>query len=171
MSATHLKAGATLLTTAVLVGALGAWTAYSFENTGNDEEGGSLRTRAFRLLQLYPNIAADSSLLVALQEPAHLFFQVDANATRHLLDSLELLVSTFSKLAQGSQKPAEVATALRARREASTRLHALVRKARRKKPLLACEMDEDLQTLKTCMDGYIHNCLQQSSLNLMERLS
>ena len=48
-------------------------------------------------------------------------------------------------------------------------LYALVRKARRKKPLLACDMDEDLQRLKTCMDGYIYNSMQQSSLNLMER--
>jgi len=156
------------------LGALGAWAFNSWgggreAGAGADDSGDPLRANALTLLQKYPHLTGDSNMYVALQEPVPLFLQVDSEAVRPLLGSLDTLVSTFSDLHRGSTRPADVAIALRARREASNRLHALTRKARQEKPLLASEIDEDLQTLKKCMDGYIHNCMQQSNLNMMER--
>ena len=154
------------------LGALGAWALASWGGGGDasaEDAEDPLRGTALTMLQTYPNLVADPNMYVALQEPVPLFLQVDSEAVRHLLASLDALVGTFTGLHRGSTRPGDVATALRARREASNRLHALTRKARQRKPLLASELEEDLQTLKKCMDGYIHNCMQQSNLNLMER--
>jgi hypothetical protein len=60
---------------------------------------------------------------------------------------------------------------LKCRREVSRLLLVLVRKARQTRPLLASDIDEDLETVRKCIEGYIHNCMQQSNLNVMEQRS
>jgi hypothetical protein len=157
------------------LGALGAWAAFNWSTSGGEGDGGDeadpLRSRAIALLQAYPNVASDSNLYVALQEPVPVFLQVDADMVRLLLESLDLLVGTVVSVNHGSTRPGDVAKAIRARREANNRLHALVRKSRQTKPLLASELEEDLQTIKKCVDGHVHNCMHQSNLNIMENVA
>ena len=34
--------------------------------------------------------------------------------------------------------------------------------------MAASDIEEDIQAIKKSMDGYIHNCMQQSNLNIPE---
>ena len=155
------------------VGALVSWAAFSSKREGvpggGSGQGDGLKEDALGLLHEYPNLCRDSNLYVALQEPVLLFLQLDQESTRQFLRNLEQLASLFLVIRDGSTKPGDIAVALKRRREASNRLHALLRKARQKKPLAASELDEDVEVIRKSMEGYIHNSMQQSNLNIMER--
>ena len=127
--------------------------------------------RATAMLEMYPLVLRDGAILSALQEPVPLFLQLDTIATQDLLQSLEELIRVFFNLRDGSTQPSMVSDALRARRAASNRLLCLVRTAKQQKPLAACDIEEDVEMLKKSMDGFVHNCMQQSNLNIMETLT
>ena len=153
------------------VGALVSWAAFASKREGGlggSGQGDGLKEGALGLLHEYPNLCRDSNLYVALQEPVLLFLQLDQESTLQFLRNLEQLASLFLVIRDGSTKPGDVAVALKLRREASNRLHALLRKARQKKPLAASELDEDVAVIRKSMEGYIHNSMQQSNLNIME---
>ena len=156
----------------ILLGsALGAATALLWSSSGGQEDVTSSKTgeNAAEVLAARRHLSSDGSLCAALQEPVLLFLSLDAPGTRRLLDDIDNLARVFAQLRQGDARPSQVSLALQARREANNRLHALIRKARQARPLLACELSEDFDELKRIMDGFVHNCVQQSSLNLMER--
>lgn len=167
----------TLLGGILVGGALGGVTAWMLSD--KSDEGGEttersteeLMHRAAVLLGRFPLVQRDGAIVSALQEPVPLFLQLDPVATQEFLQSLEELIHVFLNLREGSTQPSKVSDALRARREASNRLLCLVRKARQRKPLAACDIEEDVETLKKSMDGFVHNCMQQSNLNIMETLS
>ena len=153
------------------VGALVSWAACASKREGAPGGGGqgnSFKENALCLLHKYSNLCSDSNLYVALQEPLLLFHQLDQETTSQFLRNLEQLASLFVSIRNGSTKPGDVAVALKLRREASNRLHALLKKARQKKPLAASELDEDIEVIRKSMEGYIHNSMQQSNLNIME---
>lgn len=133
------------------------------------EQAGAQGNVAVSVLQSYPHVWNDCTLQVALQEPVLLFVDLDRDTTLQFLDSLEQLCGVAARLRGGYAKPGIVATAIRSRRDVSRLLHALVRKARQKRPLLATELDEDLESVRKSIDGYVHNCMQQSNLNVMEQ--
>lgn len=125
---------------------------------------------AEKLLALYPHAMADGCMRAALLEPVQLFMQVDECATREFLQSLDKLVAIFIRLREGARQPSKVSEALQTRRSASNRLLSLVRKTRQKLPLAVCDVEEDIETIKKAMEGLVHNCLQQSNLNMMESM-
>ena len=125
-----LDDSATRLIRGVLVGgSIGALVSCAAYSATSAASGPKEAPDTFALLGAYPNICNDSNLYVALQEPSLLFQQLDQQAARNLLQNLENLAELFSKLRAGCSKPGEIAVALKERREASNRLHSLVRKA------------------------------------------
>jgi hypothetical protein len=97
-----------------------------------------------------------------------LFQQLDPAGARGLLESLDKLAALFMELSAGSAKPGIIPLVLKARREASNRLHALLRKAWRGQPFAASEIEQDVQSIKKSMEAYVYNSMQQSNLNLLQ---
>ena len=138
------------------LGALFAWAMLSSRREGPE---------GAEYLNAYPQLCTDSILYVSLQEPLRVFQQCDSGAARGLLESLERLVGLFRELSAGSTAPRVLPLILKEKREASNRLHALVRKAWKAQPFAASELEQDIQSIKNCLEGYVHNSMQQNGLN------
>ena len=151
-----------VLTTAAFW-AIGASSDFS----ASDESAGASVPVA-TLLGPYKNIIVDGVLWDAVSEVAPVFYRFDPDLTQDLLMHLDKLLSTFASLRTGITKPAYVASALSARRQSRKRMDMLIRLVRRKQPILASDLTEGCKIINIAMDGHVHNCMQQSSLNLIE---
>lgn len=160
-----------VLRTVVAGGALGALVSwfYALYQQGNHEEKDKVDVGpAMSLLHTHKLVCADGVLYVALQEPVSLFYKLDLTATRGFLNHLEALMNYFSLLRGGGGNPGDIGQAIKQRREANIRLRALQRLLRRSKPMAASDLEEDILTIQKIMDGCIHNCMQQSNVNILE---
>jgi hypothetical protein len=153
-----------LVTGAVLGGLLGAALSWASVPGPADADDNA----ALRALQSFAWLPQDRTMFAALQEPTLLFLQVDRASAMEFLRSADELVALFGALRAGQCKPSLVSDALRVKREASNRLMLLQRQARQTRPLTASEVEEDILTVSKILEGYVHNCMQQSNLNLME---
>ena len=144
------------------LGVLAAWASRSFHSEQDTASVAGPQQTVLTTLHEYASVCTDSNLYVALQEPVLLFMKLDESGTRLLLRSLDELISIYAQLTQGIVGPGAVASALNKRRRASSQLRLLRSTARQKRPLLASELDEDLDVVQKCLDGYVHNCMQQS---------
>ena len=104
----------------------------------------------------------------SLQEPLILFYNTHEQGTRAFLKHTDALIERFTLLRAGIKRPREMPLVLRERRETSNRLHMLVRTARRKKTMASSEIQEDVELIKTNLDGYVNNNMQLSNLNIIE---
>lgn len=138
------------------LGALFAWAVLSRRREAPERAEG---------LGAYPRLCTDSILYVALQEPLRVFRQCDSAAAQELLESLDRLVGLFLELSAGSTAPRVVPLILKEKRDASNRLQALLRKAWKAHPFAASELEQDVQSIKNSLDGYVHNSMQQVGLN------
>lgn len=150
------------------VGALIAWYATSSPISSPQSESAQSNSGVLGLLDKHKYICSDSVLYTTLQEPLILFYNTNDLGTRAFLKHTDALIERFMVLRTGVRRPREIPLVLRERREASNRLHSLVRDARRKRPIAASEIHDDVETIKKILDGYVHNCMQQSNLNILE---
>lgn len=150
------------------LGALFAWYATSSPTSLSESESIKSNSGALGLLDEHKYICGDSILYTTLQEPLILFYNTDEPGTRAFLKHTDALIERFAVLRTGISRAGEIPLVLRERREASNRLLILLRDARRKRPLAASEICEDVETIKKTLDSYVHNCMQQSNLNILE---
>ena len=150
------------------VGLLIGWTLFSSLKSKTDAESDGGVVDVFRG---YPRLCGDAVLYVALQEPVLVFQRLDPTGTHRLLHSLNEMTDIFVRLRVGTVQPALVARVLSARRLAAKELSQLMLQAMRTKPTEASEMEEDIKAIRTSMEGCVHNCMQQSNLNLMEQVA
>ena len=151
-------------------GFLGGFVCWIFKNLQTDNHTLVSKTKqeqAAAEIQLYSAIKSDRQLASLLEEPLAVFMQVDMQASKDFLQSIQDLVTVFHKLLQGSAKPSNVSHALRTRREALNRLQALIKKSRTLKPVEISDMHEDFESIKKSLDNFVHNSMQQSNLNIM----
>lgn len=157
--------------TVVAGGALGAfigWCAMSSPKAGTERACETTGSRALGLLESHKYVCSDSILYTTLQEPLILFYDTNEPRTRSFLKHADTLIEHFAFLRSGKRRAGEIPLVLRERREASNHLLLLLRDAKRKRPMAASEIQEDIEMIKKILDGYVHNCMQQSNLNLLE---
>ena len=159
-----------LLQGTLIGGSLGAFIAWGLMSKWSQvaENEDKALADSLALLHAHRQLCSDSILYVALQEPLRVFQQCDSAGAQGLLQSLNRLVSLFQELSAGSTAPEAIPRILKEKREASNRLHALLRKAWRAQPFAASEIEQDIQCIKKSIDGYVHNSMQQSTLNLLK---
>uniref|UniRef100_A0A6C0BZU5 Uncharacterized protein n=1 Tax=viral metagenome TaxID=1070528 RepID=A0A6C0BZU5_9ZZZZ len=153
------------------IGAFVAWYLSSCSASTASNERAPRNEGALGVLDEHEYICRDSILYTTLQEPLILFYSTNQLGTRAFLKHTNSLIERFSVLRTGVRRPREIPLVLRSRREASNRLHILLREARRKRPMAASDIQEDVETVKKILDGYVHNCMQQSNLNLLENVT
>ena len=128
------------------VGALFAWSVTSPQTV--DTETASNNTGILKLLDEHRFICADSTLYTTLQEPLILFYTTNAVATKAFLKHTDCLIQRFFDLRSGLKRPQEIPLVLKERRQASNRLHILVRDTRKKRPMAASEIQEEVEVIK-----------------------
>lgn len=112
----------------------------------------------------YKHIYADGGLLANLHEPVEVFVAIDREACADMLRAFEELASIYTKCRTGDGRPSLVAEALKAKRSANSRLTALLKMARQRKPAAASEILRDVDALKKNLADYIYNISQEQSL-------
>ena len=159
----------TSIFTNILVGGILSTLCYLTwqKKIGNCYETENIEDKVTGIISKYPCLYSDRHLCAVLEEPITLFMQINESATRNLLQNVDNLLSIFVNLLQGCAKPSLVASVLKARRATTNHLYILIKEAKRKRPLEVSDMQEDFKVINTSLDNLVHNCMQQSNLNIM----
>ena len=130
-----------------------AWKRSGVTSSGEEDE-----------LASYPSVYRNPTLRALLQDATPVFKALDSTTFHCMLHSLNDLCKIYESCRSGDARPVLVAQALERRRQASTCLSSLSKKARQQKPMAASDLSEDLLGLNKFLEDQLYNITQEQSL-------
>jgi len=126
------------------------------------------RDKVQDIIDSFEHLRSDRALTSILYDIVVLFEQIDTDATRGLLVDIDSMVYMYTSLLRGESRPGAIAYVLRLRRAVKNRIGNLVTITKRTRPTSLTYLIEDIRALYELIESYVHNCEQQSNLNISE---
>ena len=119
------------------------------------------------LLQAYTHVAKDPQARVLLQDLTPLFLALDPEVFQSLLTGMNDFCRIYESCRSGDSQASLVARGLRLRRGVLKDLSMLTAEARRKRPIEASNVADDIEGLRKFVEDLLHNVTQEQSLQAL----